>query len=523
MNSADEGLTRREVLRVGVGAAGGLALTGGLLGPALEAMAAPAVIGPGPYGPLRTPDINGIRLPRGFSSRVIARVGEEIGPRPYEFHALPDGMGTFSTDDGGFILTSNSEMPYVAGIAEIGAAAIRFDRHFRVTDAYPILRGTSINCAGGVTPWGTWLSCEEEPGGRVFECDPYGVEPAVVRPRMGVFKHEAASVDPVGKKVYMTEDLGDGGFYRFIPRDYPDLSAGRLEIAIVRDDGYVEWAPVPDPEFNGAVPTRKQVPLSTEFRRGEGMWFDGGVVYFATTQDDRVYAYHCASRELEVLYDGVALGEDAPLNDSDSVTVSPVSGDLYVCEDAGDHQMCIISSEGEAAVFLQLPGGEHANSELTGPVFDPTGTRLYFSSQRAVPAGLIYEISGPFRRTRIDRPAGSKPKLRIRTLGKPTLRRLLRHGQPFSLNPGSQIAPVEIEARLVTRLKRAAGKGSRQVTIGRLSTRSKGPGAERIRIRVDQRYRRRLHRRDVVRARLVVTTTDADGKRRHKTKRVRFG
>ncbi len=215
------------------------------------------------------------------------------------------------------------------------------------------------------------------------------------------------------------------------------------------------------------------------------MWFDGGVVYFATTQDDRVYAYHCASRELEVLYDGVALGARAPLNDSDNVTVSPVSGDLYVCEDAGDHRMCIISTEGEAAVFVQLPGEEHANSELTGPVFDPTGSRLYFASQRAVPAGVIFEISGPFRKTRKAGAGGSN--LSIRTLGRPTLRRLLRTGQPFRLDFGGQSRPVEIEARLVTRLRRAAGKGSRQVTIGRLSARSNRPGSRRIRMRVDRR------------------------------------
>lgn len=516
-----QGLTRRDALRAGAGVAGGIALGGGLLGRALESLASPAVVGPGPYGPLRRPDANGVRLPKGFSSKVVARVGQEIGPRPYRFHQLPDGMGTFRTGDRGFILTSNSEMPYVAGKAEIGAAAIRFDHRFRVTDAYPILKGTDINCAGGVTPWGTWLSCEEKAAGRVFECDPYGRKEALARPAMGVFKHEAASVDPVGRKVYMTEDLGDGGFYRFVPDDYPDLSAGRLEIAVVRDSGRVDWARVPDPELTGSVPTRQQVTGSTEFRRGEGMWFDGGVIYFATTQDDRVYAYHCASRELEVLYDGAALGGRAPLNDSDNVTVSPISGDLYVCEDAGDHRMCIISTEGEAAVFVQLPGEEHANSELTGPVFDPTGSRLYFASQRAVPAGVIYEISGPFRKTRRAGKGGSK--LRIRTLGRPTLRRLLRAGQPFRLDFRGQSRPVEIEARLVTRLRRAAGKGSRQVTIGRLSARSNRPGSRRIRMRVDRRYVRRLRRLDVARAKLIVTTTDADGRRRRKAKRVRFG
>ncbi|MDQ2699952.1 MAG: PhoX family protein, partial [Actinomycetota bacterium] len=452
------------------------------------------------------------------------------------FHPLPDGMGTFKTDDGGFILACNSEMPYIAGIADIGTAAIRFDKDFNVTAYYPILKQTHINCAGGVTPWGTWLSCEEIPAGKVFECDPYGVKPAVARPAMGVFKHEAASVDPVGKKAYLTEDEGSGCFYRFNPDNYPDLSSGTLDVASVQDDGTVKWLNVPDPQFQGAVPTRQQVPEATTFRRGEGMWYDEGIVYFATTQDDRVYAYHCATEELEVLYDGVALGDDAPLHDTDNVTVSPISGDLYVCEDADDLQVCLISAEGEVAPFAQCPGDEHANSELTGPVFDPTGKRFYFASQRDTRGGVIYEISGPFRRTRAEDPPDpgpdpdpepepkdrKKPRVKVRTLGKPSLRRLLRSGQPFRLTINDQSPPVDLEIRLVTKLRRAAGKGSRQVTIGRLNTKAGKPGDKRIRVKVGNRYKKRLRKRDVAQARLIVVATDKAGNRRKVTKPVRF-
>ena len=249
---------------------------------------------------------------------------------------------------------------------------------------------------------------------------------------MGVFKHEAAVIDPVGKHAFLTEDLGDGCFYRFRPDSYPDLSSGRLDVAVVDEDGKVTWAELPDPQFTGAVPTRQQVPGATTFRRGEGAWYDEGMVYFATTQDDRVYAYNCAAEELEVLYDGVALGEAAPLHDTDNVTVSPVSGDLFVCEDADDLQVCLISTEGEAAAFLQLPGPEHANSELTGPVFDPTGRRFYVASQRAAGGGVIFEIKGPFRRTRPEPfPDKAGPKVRVRVLGKPSLRGLLASGQAF--------------------------------------------------------------------------------------------
>ncbi|MGA7436428.1 MAG: alkaline phosphatase PhoX [Solirubrobacterales bacterium] len=526
--SVDGGLTRRGALRAGAGAAGGIAFAGGMFGRALDVMASPAVIGDGPYGPLQAPDANGMRLPVGFTSKEIARVDQPVLPGGAPFHALPDGMGTYKTDDGGFILVTNSEAPYVKDLWEIGTAAIRFDKNFKVTDYYPILKGTDLNCAGGVTPWDTWLSCEEkENTGAVWECDPFGVKPAVKRPAMGYFKHEAASIDPIGKMAYLTEDIGDGCLYRFRPDSYPDLSTGKLDVAEVTDSGKVIWHELPDPTHTGSVATRHQIPSATVFKRGEGMWYDEGVIYFATTQDDRVYGYHCADEELEVIYDGVALGEDAPLNDTDNVTVARISGDLYVCEDAGDFQVCIISAEGEAAPFLELPGDAHANSELTGPVFDPSGNRFYFASQRAVGGGVIYEVSGPFRRTRAeeepDKPKDKKkPKIKIRTLGKPTLRRLLKSGQPFKIVVNDQSPPVELELELVTKLRRAAGKGSRQVTIARNSTKAKKPGSKRVKMKVGKRYRKRLRRRDVAQAQLIVTATDAEGNRRKVKKRVRF-
>ena len=120
-----KGLTRRGALKAGAAAAGGVAIAGGLLGSALEVAASPAVVGPGPYGPMQSADANGMLLPHGFTSRIIARTGQDLGPRPYDFHVAPDGMGTFKTDDGGFILVSNSES--VVG----GAGAIRFDSSFQ--------------------------------------------------------------------------------------------------------------------------------------------------------------------------------------------------------------------------------------------------------------------------------------------------------------------------------------------------------------------------------------------------------
>ncbi len=390
---------RREVIWGGLVGAAGL-----VLGPAFwrDALAAePATPGPGPYGPLRDPDENGIMLPKGFRSRVVARGGVPVEGTTYEWHIFSDGAATFPTSDGGYILVSNSEVP---ASGQGGASAIRFASDGSIVDAYRILEGTSTNCAGGPTPWGTWLSCEEIDDGLVWECRPEGpTSAAVVRPALGVFKHEAVCVDPAGGRLYLTEDIADGGFYRFTPSSYPDLSDGLLEIARVREGGAVEWLEVPDPAAT-TTPTREQVPVATEFRRGEGIWFDSGTAYVATTSDSRIHAYDARRERIEVLYDAGAL-ENPPLTDVDNVTVSQ-SGDLFVCEDDGGDDpfdIALISPEREVSRFLKATGPQHgeggteASSELAGVVFDPSGSRMYFSSQRAFFTGVVYEVSGPFR------------------------------------------------------------------------------------------------------------------------------
>jgi hypothetical protein len=346
-------------------------------------------------GPLGEPDENGIRLPEGFTSRLIARTRQVVAPSSYEWHSSPDGGAVYSTEDGGWIYVSNSEVPIVGGVG-----AIRFSSSGEIVDAYPICERTTINCAGGQTPWGSWLSCEEAARGRVFECDPWGERPAVVRPALGVFKHEAAAVDPVNAHVYLTEDESDGRFYRFVPArltpaGHPNLAAGRLEVAVVADGGAVTWVEVPDPQFTGDTPTRRQVPESTRFRGGEGIWYHDGVVYFTTKSDNRVWAYEIATAQLEILYDAAEY-DPAPLRGVDNLTVT-CCGDVLVAEDGGSMQIVAILPDGTPRPILQVTGQEE--SEITGPAFDRSGTRLYFSSQRGFgTSGITYEVTGPFHR-----------------------------------------------------------------------------------------------------------------------------
>jgi uncharacterized protein len=385
--------------------AGGAALA---LGPTFwqAALAKPARPGKSPYGRLQPADANGLMLPGGFSSRVIAVSNQLVDGTDHPWHPFPDGAATFPMTGGGWVLVSNSEVPGVGG-----AGAIRFRKDGSIRSAYRILSGTSLNCAGGSTPWGTWLSCEETDVGQVYECRVDRPSQGKVRPALGRFKHEAAVVDPKRGHVYLTEDVGDSCFYRFTPERRGDLSRGELRAAKWRKDGTVKWLRVPDPSA-ASTPTRHQVPNATRFKRGEGMWFDSKTVYFTTTSDHRVWAYHCGKEKLSVVYDRAAF-PDLPLGSPDNLTVHARSGDLYVAEDGDNLEVVLLTNplgakRRIAAPFLRLTG--HGGSELAGPVFDPSGDRLYLSSQRGGPGtstgpGITYEITGPFRS--IPDPAGA--------------------------------------------------------------------------------------------------------------------
>ena len=255
-----------------------------------------------------------------------------------------------------------------------------------------------MNCAGGRTPWGTWLSCEEVDSGQVFECDPLGQKPAVARPALGVFKHEAAAVDPANHHVYLSEDQRSGRFYRFVPASVgaggiPDLGQGKLQVAEVQTGGAVVWHDLPDPQFTRSTPTREQIPASTAFAGGEGLAYLNGIVYLSTKGDNRIWAYDIAQAKLSVLYDPTSAANPM-LSGVDNVTVT-CCGDVLVAEDGGDMEVVVIMPNGTLKPLLQVTG--QSMSEITGIAFDPSGTRLYMSSQRtSLINGTTYEISGPF-------------------------------------------------------------------------------------------------------------------------------
>jgi sugar lactone lactonase YvrE len=369
-------VSRRTVLKWG-GGAGLLTLSG-----ALGACTRPAPAGTDPSGLLLHP---------GFTSRIIARANDPVAGN--QFRAFPDGAATFvdAAVPGGWYLTVNHELPGGGGVT-----SIRFAPDGTIVSSQEILAGTLLNCAGGATPWGTWLSCEETEQGRVWECDPTGQEGPKVRPAMGLFVHEAAAAAQDGR-LYLTEDRPDGGFYRFTPAVAGDLSAGLLEIATGagQDPGPITWVAVPDPLAH-VQQCRKQVPGSIEFSGGEGIATDGNDVWFTTKGNNRVWRYDLATSQLEIHYQA---GRPSELAGVDNLWIDKLSGGLLVAEDGDDMQVILLRPDGTLDALVTIP--DHEGSEVTGPCFSPDGQRLYFSSQRGwnrqgLPLGVTYEVTGPF-------------------------------------------------------------------------------------------------------------------------------
>ena len=339
-------------------------------------------------GMLEPVDANGWRLLPGFTSRRVATSGVEVAGTGHIWHRDPDGGAVFPTLDDGWIYVSNSERRDGQG----GVGAISFASDGSIVGAQTLLTGTTLNCAGGATPWGTWLSCEETPDGLVYECDPTGRNPPVARPAMGVFQHEAVAVAPSWRALFLTEDRPDGVLYRFTPDTWGDLSSGTLQV--LADDGLggLRWATVPNPTGTNPRP-HHQVSKAVRFDGAEGIDYVDSTIYFTTKGDNRIWELDLATTTLSVLYDA-ASSPNPELAGPDNLVITP-QGDVLVVEDGGNLEIVLVTRDGEVTVIGRYEN--HPRSELTGPAFDPSGTRLYVSSQRD--PGETFEISGPFAGT----------------------------------------------------------------------------------------------------------------------------
>lgn len=432
--------TRREFLGLTSGAFAGFALAA--CTPSIGGKEQAKLHG---YGPLRRDPDRLLDLPDGFSYRVISQLGERMSDG-LRVPDRADGMGAFALDNRRVALVRDHELagrhmddgPFVdAAAASVlaydhddegrplpgGTTTIVYDfiAH-RVESQHLSLIGTLRNCAGGTTPWGSWLSCEEDvtrgglgvrrDHGWVFEVPANATSPVAPLPlkAMGRFNHEAAAVDPITGIVYLTEDRDDSLLYRFLPNVRSQLfKGGRLQALalasaeasfdsrnwkqltwLVQQRRTVRWVDLDNVESPGDdLRLQGRDRGAVVFARGEGIHFGNGEIYFCCTSGG---VAECGQimRYRPSRFEGSDLGRDAPgtievfvesasptfLDFGDNLTVAP-NGHLIVCEDQygltdRNHLRGVTTLGGLYDVaFLRW------QTEIAGACFSPDGRTLF--------------------------------------------------------------------------------------------------------------------------------------------------
>ncbi|HET8735977.1 MAG TPA: alkaline phosphatase PhoX [Pricia sp.] len=404
-------------------------------------------------------------LPEGFTYKIISRAGDKMDDGLL-VPAKPDGMGAFrGATEGQVILVRNHENSpgslddspfgsnnellskldanrlYDAGRMQTpslgGTTTLVFDEgKQQIEKQYLSLAGTNRNCAGGVTPWGSWLSCEEDvttiggnvekDHGFVFEVPSTRrkpIDPVPIK-EMGRFNHEAVAVDPETGIVYQTEDRHDGLIYRYIPKVKGKLhKGGRLQALALKDAKSfdtrnwdaplmqvnrpmkVDWV-----EIENVLSPKDDLRLrgfekgATRFARGEGIWFGERELYFACTnggpnQYGQVFRYRLSPEEgsendnsaaatLELFAESRDKGV---LHMCDNLTIAPW-GDLILSEDNGElNHIRGIRPNGEVYTFAT---NKSSGSEFAGAVFSPSGKTLFVNIQAN---GETLAITGPWK------------------------------------------------------------------------------------------------------------------------------
>ncbi len=376
------------------------------------------------------PDDPKLQLFGNLGYRKFSTVGQRMtdGTRVPELH---DGMGCFQAANGNYVLVRNHEIgawefsPNPEFAYDIGCrggtTTIELTPELELVRHHLSLTGTLRNCAGGKTPWNTWLSCEEifaatsrRPHGYVFAVDPFAR--TIAKPNrltgLGRFRHEAVGVDPTGI-AYLTEDQHDSCFYRFVPHGKPWGINGRLEALKVAGHDQFDtaraglaagarldciWVEIAEPD-PGPDSVRYQAhdAGAALIMRGEGIAMHGDAVYFVSTTGGQsrlgqIFRYtpgNAHSGTLELVYE---CADDALIN-PDNLTVSPW-GDLIVCEDRGVGPSRLIGLTAEGELY---PIAENANGEWAGVCFSPDGKVLFANNQVAGYTLALTGLSEAFR------------------------------------------------------------------------------------------------------------------------------
>jgi secreted PhoX family phosphatase len=465
-SSSHENLTRRTFLAGGASTGLGIALSGsvGSVFGASPARGAAAVAGSEPgYGPL-IPDPAGLlALPAGFAYTLVAQSGVTTLESGEVTPERTDGTACFVRHGGnGSVLVVNHEIgaqaaplavPHLAGLtydagrAFGGTTNIEVDKDLNRVREYVSLAGTYVNCAGGKTPWHTWLTCEETQAipdltngllqrhGYVFEVDPYD-QHANLDPRpltfLGRFAHEAVAVDPETHVIYETEDATgpNGLFYRWTPpdsalplekgslRSLPE-GAGTLEAMRASVGGVfvpdlsmatrpgatydVTWEVVPERDA-AVVPLRVQVTTATRSRKLEGCWWGDGGAYVVASfarlvdgsagrHDGQVWFFDPLTQTLTLkLFFAFTTNQDVDVDGPDNITISPYGG-LILAEDGNGDQHIVGATEAGETFFFAL--NQLNGAEFAGPAFSQDKKTLFVNIYSP---GLVFAITGPWRK-----------------------------------------------------------------------------------------------------------------------------
>ncbi|MDE0802604.1 MAG: DUF839 domain-containing protein [Acidimicrobiales bacterium] len=439
-------ISRRDLLRRSALTGAGLAVGGAFSGLALGGTAA---AGPNGYGGLRSDAAGILELPRGFKYEILQKGGHghDADFTTYDdgqkLAGDADGAASFAIGGNRTVIVTNHELsggsdstervpmlhagspvPTYDPAAPGGTSNIVLDRKNRVASIYPSIAGTYNNCAGGPTPWGTWLTCEETtttlngvPHGYIFEVDPEGTR-TVATPykAMGRFAHEAVAIDPRDSVAYMTEDNNNGLIYRFVPDDtsmeYGSLGNGGTvsamkvdglaflgEVKVVGTTLGISWAPVPggNPDVVGLNGTFADGDV-TRSRKLEGCWWgDDERFYFSSADENRTgIAHHGQIWALDPVSSTVTLvayiPEDDPVFDApDNITVAP-NGQLFLCEDGGGEQY-IIGCDPATGALWPFARNAMNGSEFAGANFSPDGKTMFVNVQNP---STTFAITGPW-------------------------------------------------------------------------------------------------------------------------------